>query len=322
MQAIQVKADGSFAYENVEDPVISNGTVRIAVKAAGVNRADLLQAKGNYPPPEGTTNIMGLEIAGTIEAIGENVKQWQVGDSVMALVPGGGYATKVVAPTSMLIAIPEEWDFMQAAAVPEAIYTAYLNLWYLARLSEEETVLIHAGAGGIGSTAIQLAKQYGAYVITTAGSDDKVQFCKELGADLALNYRLHELKASITAYAPLGLDVVLDPIGSTNYSELHTSLLKGHGQWLLIGLLGSAKAEIKMVHILTKNLLLKGSTLRYRSLDFKIQLTQLIKRDVLPLYQRGSLQPCVDQVFAMKDAGKAHNHLLQNKTKGKAILRP
>lgn len=322
MNAIQVQADGSLIYKEVSDPVLKSGSEKVKVHAAGVNRADLLQAQGNYPPPEGSSSILGLEVSGTIEAISEDVTDWEVGDRVMALLPGGGYATQVVVPESLLLPFPEAWDFEQAAAIPEAIYTAYLNLCYLGQLCKGETVLIHAGAGGIGSMAIQLAKTFGADVISTAGTNDKVSFCQELGADLALNYRIDDLKDSILDFMPSGVDIVLDPIGDTKYASLHTKVLKRYGQWLLIGLLGDTKAELNMGRMLAKNLLLKGSTLRYQSLDFKIHLTQLIKAEIIPLLNSKTLTPCLDLVFPMADAEEAHAYLRANKTKGKVILTP
>lgn len=322
MQAIQVQADGSLLYEQVSDPVLEESSVKVKVNAAGVNRADLLQAQGNYPPPQGSSSILGLEVSGTIEAISEDVTDWEVGDRVMALLPGGGYATQVVVQASLLLPFPEDWDFKQAAAIPEAIYTAYLNLCYLGQLCEGETVLIHAGAGGIGSMAIQLAKTFGANVISTAGTNEKVSFCQELGADLPLNYRTNNLKDAILDFAPNGVDIILDPIGDTNYASLHTKILKRYGQWLLIGLLGDTKAELNMGRMLAKNLLLKGSTLRYQSLDFKIHLTQLIKAEIIPLLESKAIRPCVDQVFPITDAEDAHAYLRANKTKGKVILTP
>lgn len=322
MQAIQVHEDGSLIYEEVSDPILEKGSVKIKVYAAGVNRADLLQAQGNYPPPDGSSSIVGLEVSGTVEAISEDVTEWKEGDRVMALLPGGGYATQVVVPESLLLPFPEEWDFKQAAAIPEAIYTAYLNLCYLGQLCEGETTLIHGGAGGIGSMAIQVAKNFGAYVISTAGTNDKVSFCQELGSDFALNYHTDNLKDHILDFAPKGVHIVLDPIGDTQYGSLHTKVLKPYGQWLLIGLLGGTKAELNMGRILAKNLLLKGSTLRYQSLDFKIHLTQLIKAEILPLLTSKAIVPCVDQVFSIADAEDAHAYLRANKTKGKVILTP
>lgn len=322
MRAIQVQEDGRLVYEEVDDPDLEKGCVKVNVYAAGVNRADLLQAQGTYPPPVGSSSILGLEVSGTIEAISEDVTEWKVGDRVMALLPGGGYAGQVIVPESLLLPLPEDWSFTEAATVPEAIYTAYLNLCYLGQLCPGETVLIHAGAGGIGSMAIQVAKNFGAYVISTTGTFDKVSFCQQLGADLSLNYRTDELKNRMLAFAPEGINIVLDPIGDTAYGSLHTKVLKRYGQWLLIGLLGGTKAELNMGRILAKNLLLKGSTLRYQSLDFKIHLTQLIKAEILPLLTSKAIVPCVDQVFSIADAKDAHAYLRANKTQGKVVLTP
>lgn len=322
MQALRVQNDGSLAWAEENSPEVGSDSVRMTIKAAGVNRADLLQAQGHYPPPEGSSTIIGLEAAGTIKTVGREVHDWEAGQNAMALLPGGGYATEVVVPASMLLPIPAEWSFTEAAAIPEALYTSYFNLCYLGQLSQGETVLIHAGAGGIGSMAVQLAKQRGADVIATVGSDAKADFVKRLGADTALNYKLHDLKAGILKSAPEGVDVILDAIAGEAYTNLHPKVLKRYGQWFLIGLLGGTKATLNMGLILAKNLLLKGSTLRYQPPELKVHLTQLIKSELLPYLNTRTIQPCVDQVYPMSRVEEAHAYLRANQTKGKVILTP
>lgn len=321
MKAIQVHSDESLAFEEVADPVLASDCVQIAVKAAGINRADLAQAKGKYPPPSGSSEILGLEAAGVIEAVGANVQEWEAGDAVMALLPGGGYASKAVIPQRMLLPMPNSWSYTEAAAVPEALYTAYLHLCYQGQLGTSETVVIHAGAGGIGSTAIQLARAYGNTVIATTGSADKVSFCQRLGTDHVLNYREDDLEKRLLSIAPEGIDIVLDPIGNTAYADLHTNVLKRYGRWLLLGVLGGGQpVELNMARILGQNLMLKGSTLRYQSPAFKAYLTQQLEDEVLLLYQQGEMVPCVDRTFPVSEAEQAHEYLRSNQVQGKVIL--
>ena len=320
MKAIQVTEDQSLIWAETSDPGMDEQEVLVEVHAAGVNRADLLQVKGNYPPPEGASSILGLEVAGRVVQVGSEVEGWQVGHAVMALLPGGGYAEKVAIPAELLLPLPEGLDFIQGAAIPEALYTSYYNLINLGGLAEREDVLLHAGAGGIGSTAIQLAKLWEARVIATTGSQDKVKYCQELGADLVLNYHEDDLKQGIKSATANGVDVVLDTIGNTEYAKLHTDVLAHGGCWLLIGLLGGIKAEINMAKVLGKNLFLCGSTLRNQGLALKSRLTHDLRNKLIPAYTEGRILPCVDTVFPVDHAQAAHEHLKANQVKGKLIL--
>ncbi len=323
MYAIQQNKEGTnISWEEVEDPKLESGYAILRVSAAGVNRADILQRKGLYPPPKGASEILGLEVAGTIEQLASNGAhhQWKEGERVMALIPGGAYAEKVAVPISLLLPIPDALSFSEAAAIPEALYTAYLNLILEAELQQGETLLIHAAAGGIGSTAVQIAKLYGAYVVGTVGTDQKAQFIRELGAHHALNYKDGNLKERLQEVAPGGYHLILDPIGSPDYTKMHENLINYKGRWLLIGLLGGMKVELNLAKVLTKNVMLKGSTLRNKPLEAKIELTQKIRDSVLNYYQTGDLKPVLDQYFPIQEAEKAHHYMQSNKAMGKVVL--
>jgi len=323
MYAIQQNKEGtSISWEEVEDPKLESGYAILKVRAAGVNRADILQRKGLYPPPKGASEILGLEVAGTIEQLACNGAhhQWKEGERVMALIPGGAYAEKVAVPISILLPIPEALSFSEAAAIPEGLYTAYLNLILEAELQQGETLLIHAAAGGIGSTAVQLAKLYGARVVATVGTDEKANWVQQLGADDAVNYKDGRLEARLKEVGQAGYDVIFDPIGSCDYAKMHENLLNYKGRWLLIGLLGGMKVELNLAKVLTKNLMLKGSTLRNKPLEAKIALTHKIRDSVLNYYETGDLKPVVDQSFSIQEAEKAHHYMQSNKAQGKVIL--
>lgn len=323
MYAIQQNKEGTIlSWEEVEEPKLEPGHAILNVQAAGVNRADILQRKGLYPPPQGASEILGLEVAGTIEQIASNGSQHQrkEGDPVMALLPGGAYAEKVAVPISMLLPIPEKLSYTKAAAIPEALYTSYLNLILEAGLQQGETLLIHAAAGGIGSTAIQIAKLYGADVVATVGTDEKAQWVRQLGADRAINYKDGQLETRLKEVGQAGYDVIFDPIGSPDYAKMHQNLLNYRGRWLLIGLLGGMKVELNLAKVLTKNLMLKGSTLRNKPLEAKIAVTQKIRDSVLDYYRNGGLKPVVDQSFPIQDAEKAHHYMQSNQVQGKVIL--
>lgn len=322
MHAIQVANEGqTLAWQQVSDPDFQDHEVLLSVKAAGVNRADILQSKGLYPPPQGASEILGLELAGVVEFVGKAVKSRQPGDPVMALVPGGAYAEKAVVPESMLLPIPKDWSYEKAAALPEALYTAYLNLMIEGNLKPHERVLIHSAAGGIGSIAIQLAKWQEAEVAACTGSADKLEFCKQLGADHGLNRKSSPLKDQLHEIWPEGCRLVLDTIGNSEYAELHTKMLAHKGRWLLIGLLGGTKAEINMARVLSKNLMLKGSTLRNKPLSEKSTITQSIKNEVWPAIEQGLIVPVLDQVFPISEAKAAHEYMAENQVMGKVVLK-
>ncbi len=246
MKAIIVQGDKRepvLVWEEVDDIGFGQDEVLVAVKATAVNRADLMQARGAYPPPSGASEIMGLEMAGIIEAVGDDVVGWQVGDRVCALLPGGGYAEKVAVPAEMLLKLPDAWSFAQGTAVPEVWLTAFVNLFLEGDLQAGETILIHAGASGVGTAGIQLAKAVGAKVFVTAGAPEKLRRCRELGADLAINYTEEDFLTAVQeATNGKGVDVILDPVGGS-YLQRNVQALARFGRLVNIGLLGGSAGE-------------------------------------------------------------------------------
>lgn len=322
MKALLVGADPArtLAVTEVPTPALDADSVLIEIHATAVNRADLLQRRGLYPPPPGESDIIGLEAAGVIVAKGANVKNWQIGARVFCLLGGGGYAEYVAVHQDMLLPIPAHLSFEQAAAIPEAFYTAFVNLFREGDLKAGELVLIHAGASGVGTAAIQLAHHAGAQVFVTAGSDDKIRRCLELGASGGINYKTEDFAARVTALAPpSGVDVILDCVGG-EYLHQNLALLRPQGRLVLIGLLGGAKAEIDLTLILRKRLRLIGSVLRSRSRAEKIAITAAFKEKVLPLFIAQQIHPVIDSVYPLAAAGPAHEHVAANKNFGKVVL--
>ncbi len=323
MKAIAIVNDGQgvrLRWEDAPDPVWGVEDVLVAVKATAVNRADLLQARGLYPPPAGDVDILGLEAAGEIVAVGGNVEAWQPGDRVCTLTPGGGYASLVTVPQSWLIPLPDSWSYTEGAAVPEVWLTADTNLFHEGGLRQDETVLIHAGASGVGTAAIQLAKEVGACVAVTAGSDAKRSLCRELGADIVVDYRSENFCDSIPSRNNgHGVDLILDCIGGPYLAD-HIRLLNPHGRLINIGLLGGSRAAIDMAALLMKSLTIKGTRLRARSRDEKGQATMAFRDRFWPLLVAGKLRPVIDRVFPIDQADAAHAHVKANRNSGKVIL--
>ena len=322
MKAIVVrgeKSDPRLVWEDVADIGFGKNELLIDVRATAVNWADLSQARGNYPPPPGASDILGLEMAGVIRAVGADVADWRPGDRVMALLPGGGYAEQVAVPAGMLLRLPDDWSFVQGAAVPEVWYTAYINLFDEGQLREGETALIHAGASGVGTAAIQLALDAGARAIATAGSEEKVAFCRELGAT-AINYKTQDfLEQVMAATNGRGVDMILDPVGG-DYLARNAAALRRFGRLVNIGLLGGAKGELNMGQVLGKRLRIIGSTLRTRPVEEKIAITRRFAAEVMPRLADGRLRPIVDRVFPIAEAQAAHEYVLENRNIGKVIL--
>ena len=323
MKAIVVKGtqqEPQLVWETVPDVPYGPDEVLVNVWATAVNRADLLQARGGYNPPAGDTDILGLEMAGVIAAVGEDVVDWQVGDRVCALLPGGGYAEQVPVPAGMLLKLPRRWSFAMAAAVPEVWYTAYVNLFLEGELAAGETVLIHAGASGVGTAAIQLANAAEATVFVTAGSDEKLLACRKLGAELAINYKQEDfLEKVLAATKDQGVDLILDPVGGS-YLDRNVKALKRFGRLVNIGLLGGSHGEMNMGLLLGKRLRLIGSTLRSRSPAEKIKITEQFETGYWPLLRTGELKPIIDRVFSIEQAQEAHAYVRQNENIGKVIL--
>ncbi len=322
MKAISVhgeKRSPILVWADAADVVHGPDEVLVAVRATAVNRADLMQARGHYPPPPGASEILGLEMAGVISEVGANVTGWQPGDRVMALLPGGGYAERAAVPAGMLLRLPDGWSFAQGAAVPEVWYTAYLNLFDEGQLKPGETALIHAGASGVGTAAIQLVIDAGARAIATAGSDDKVAFCRELGAE-AINYKTQDFLAEALALTDgQGVDVILDPVGG-DYLARNVDALRRFGRLVNIGLLGGVNGELNMGQLLGKRLRLIGSTLRARPVAEKIALTRRFAAEVMPKLADGRLRPIIDTAFSIAEAQAAHEYVAANRNIGKVIL--
>ncbi|MCP4416343.1 MAG: NAD(P)H-quinone oxidoreductase [Chloroflexi bacterium] len=323
MKAIVVKGDGQnpvLLWETVPDVTYRPDEVLLSVQATAVNRADLLQARGRYDPPAGASQILGLEMAGIIAAVGEDVAEWQVGDRVCALLPGGGYAEQVAVPAGMLLRLPDSWGFDMGTAVPEVWYTAYVNLFLEGDLCPGETVLIHAGASGVGTAAIQLACAADAKVVVTAGTEEKLVACRQLGAELAINYKQEDFLAKVlTATQDQGVDLILDPVGG-GYLDRNVRVLKRYGRLVNIGLLGGSRGEMNMGHLLGKRLRIIGSTLRSRSPAEKVNITKKFQSGFWPLLRSGELQPIIDTIFPIEQAQEAHAYVAQNKNIGKVIL--
>lgn len=324
MQAILISAAGEpevLVLGEAPDPQPGPGELLIAVRATALNRADLLQRRGQYSPPPGASPILGLELAGTVAALGTGVTGWHVGQPAMALVTGGGYAELAVTPAATAVPIPEGYSFEQAAAVPEAFLTAMLNLFVLGDLQAGQRVLVHAGASGVGSAAIQLAREAGATVFATAGSEPKLAHCRDLGAALAINYREQPFDAAVLeATEGTGVDLVLDFVGAP-YWAANINALAMHGRLVLIGMMGGSVGELDIGPIMRKRLLVTGTTLRATPLAQKAALVEQFRAFALPRLADGRLRPTIDTVFPLAEAAEAHRFMERNANIGKIILR-
>lgn len=302
-------------------PVAGPGEVLIRVLAAGVNRPDVLQRYGKYPPPPGASDIPGLEVAGHIVTRGEGVVQWQEGDGVCALVSGGGYAEYCVAPQAQCLPPPAGLSLVQAAALPETFFTVWTNLFERARLQAGETVLVHGGTSGIGTTAIQLAATMGARVLATAGSEEKVAACVELGAESAVNYRTTNwVEAFREATHGQGVDVVLDMVGG-DYVARNFEVLAVDGRLVQIAFLQSSRVELDLMPVMRKRLTLTGSTLRARSPEEKGVIARALLEKVWPLLEAGSVRPVIHAEFPLAHASEAHRMMEASQHIGKLVLR-
>ncbi len=324
MIAIEIAgAGGPEVLRAVErpDPAPGSGDVLIEVAAAGVNRPDVLQRKGHYPPPPGASDIPGLEVAGTVAAVGESVQRWQVGDRVCALVTGGGYATMCVAPDLQCLPVPSPLDFIAAAAIPETFFTVWTNVFDRGRLKTGESALFHGGTSGIGTTAIQLATARGARVFATAGSDEKCRACEAFGAERGINYRTEDFVAVIQEHTEgRGVDVILDIIGGDYFSRNIAALAKD-GRLVQIGLMGgTASPTIDLNQVLRRWLTVTGSTLRPRSVEEKGSIAAALRREVWPLLESGRVKPIVYRTFPLTDAASAHRLMESSAHIGKIVL--
>ena len=323
MIAIEITKPGSpdvLKAAERPDPKAGPGEVLITVAAAGVNRPDVMQRRGRYPPPPGASDIPGLEVSGTIAALGEGVTDWKVGDSVCALVAGGGYATLCVAPSPQCLRVPGSVDLIAAAALPETFFTVWTNVFERGRLKSGEVILIHGGSSGIGTTAIQLATARGAKVFTTAGSDEKCRACERLGAARAINYRQDDFVEQIQGLTGgRGVDLILDMVGG-EYVGRNLSALAIEGRLVQIGLMGGDAAPIDFRRILSKRLTVTGSTLRPRSVAEKGQIAMALREEVWPLLEQGRVKPIVYRTFPLKEAAAAHRLMESSEHIGKIVL--
>jgi putative PIG3 family NAD(P)H quinone oxidoreductase len=325
MRAIAFEQPGGpevLAETTVPDPSPGADEVLIEVAAAGVNRADLLQRQGFYPPPAGASETLGLECSGVIAAVGAAVEDWRVGDRVAALLAGGGYAEQVVVPAGQVLAVPEQLDLIDAAALPEAVCTAWSNLVLVGDLQAEDVVLIHGGSGGVGSAAIQLAAALGATVATTAGGPERVARCRELGATLGIDHRSEDVVAAVRRGTDgRGADVVLDVLGAGALSANLTLLATG-GRLVIIGLQQGRRTEIDLGLLLAKRASVHGTTLRSRPKGEKAAIVAAVAEHAWPMLHDGRLRPVVHDRLAMRDAGRAHELLAAGEVFGKLLLLP
>lgn len=322
MRAIQIHQFGSIEELYLGDfptPEPKAHEIRIKVKATALNRADLLQREGKYPPPPGESPIMGLEIAGEVEKLGEGVQKWKPGDRVCGLLAGGGYAEYVTLHEDMVMPIPENLDFLAAAAIPEAFLTAFQALVWIADLKANEKVLIHAGASGVGTAALQLVRLLGATAYVTA-SADKHALCSALGAQKCIDYKTQDFATCIKEWAEgRGVDVVLDFLGAS-YLERNLQALAMDGRMVMLAVMGGTQTSINLGQVLMKRLRIQGSTLRARSLAYKTELTKAFMELTWTHFATGHLCPVVDKVFDWKDVAQAHLYMEENKNQGKIVL--
>ena len=324
MQAIVIERPGDesvLQLGSAPDPVLGPGQVRIAVAASALNRADLLQRQGMYPPPPGASPILGLECSGVISELGEGVSGWKLGDRVMALLAGGGYAEQVVVDAGSCMPVPPNLDLVEAAGLPEVCLTVFLNVFQLGGLEAGGWLLVHGGGSGIGTAATQMAREAGARVIVTAGSDEKCARCRELGADVAVNYREADFAEAITeATGGAGVDVILDSIGAP-YLEGNLASLAVGGRLVLIGLMGGAKAEIGLGALLMRRLQVMGSTLRARPEAEKAELARAFLARFGKALESGAIRPIIDEVLPLDEAAEGHRRMKASAHFGKILLR-
>ena len=299
------------------DPVAGPGQIRIRVRAAGVNRPDLLQRQGRYPAPPGASDILGLEVAGEVDQLGDGVSRWAMGDRVCALLGGGGYADYAVVDARHALPVPDDLDFVQAATLPETVCTVFANVFEAGALKPGETLLIHGATSGIGVTAIQMAKAAGARVIATSRGADKARAARALGADLSLDARTDDLEMEIQAFG--GADVVLDMVGA-DYAALNQAVLRPFGRWVVIATLSGARAEIDLARLMMKRIVLTGSTLRARPADEKARLIAAVEATAWPWVAAGLVRPPVEATFPLEQASVAHLRLEAGDHVGKIVL--
>lgn len=323
MQAVIVSEPGGIdklQLKQIPIPIPDVDEVLIHVMAAGVNKADIEQRRGEYPPPVGASPILGLEVAGTIVEVGKNVTVFKKGDRVMALLSGGGYAEYALAHKGVCLPIPKTMDYVQAASIPEASFTIWSTLFNTAKLKTGETLLVHGGTGGVGSFAIQLAKLLGVKVIATVGTDEKRKVCYALNADKVINYKTEDFFTVVKNFTNEdGVDVILDLVGG-DYIERNINLLRRCGRLVLIDCQGDVITKINLIPIITRNLLITGAVLKPRPMAEKIAISEDILKYIMPLLDSGKIIPLIANVFPISDVQKAHELLESGRQIGKVVL--
>jgi len=323
MRAIEIKTPGgpeALTIATRTTPTPEQHQVLIKVAAAGVNRPDVMQRKGLYPPPPGASDFPGLEISGTIVALGEQVDHLNIGDQVCALVTGGGYAEYCLASADCCLPIPAGLSFIQAAALPETFFTVWSNVFDRARLQPGETLLVHGGSSGIGTTAIQMAKAFNAKVFVTAGSAEKCRRCVQLGADAAINYHDEDFVETILNLTQnKGVDVILDVVGG-DYLPRNIKCMTDDARLVQIAVQHGSKTDINLLPIMLKRLTITGSTLRARNDAFKADIAKQLLNNVWPLLATGKIKPIIHSTFSLSDAAKAHELMESSQHFGKIIL--
>ena len=324
MHAILTKQPGDSSQLYLGEapiPTIEDDELLVRIEATSVNRADILQRKGLYPPPAGSSPILGLEMAGVVVKLGEKCEGFSIGDRVFSILGGGGYAQYAAVQKDIALHIPESLSFKQAAGVAEVFLTAYQALFWLGSLRKNKSVLIHAGASGVGTAAIQLAKTQNCQIMTTAGSEKKVEYCEQLGASLGINYKKVDFEKTVLEYTKgYGADLILDFIGGP-YLNKNLECIANDGHIVILGLLGGRIAEnIDLGTLLTKRISIKGSTLRNRSNDYKAQLAKEFSEKTIKLLSDGTIFPVIDRVFPWEKVKDAHDRMEANLNTGKIIL--
>tara|TARA_B100000945_G_scaffold316353_1_gene317118 strand:- start:933 stop:1940 length:1008 start_codon:yes stop_codon:yes gene_type:complete len=325
MNYIQIEKHGDpdvlkLRSQSVPEPDLNEVLMR--VEAAGVNRPDIMQRKGLYPPPPGATNVLGLEVSGTVVKKGKNVTEPEVGSQVCALLSCGGYAEYCLASASNCLPVPKKISLRHAAGIPETFFTVWANVFARGQLKSGETMLVHGGSSGIGTTSIQLGKAFGATVYTTAGNQEKCEFCKKLGADAAINYNENDFESEIKILTEnKGVDIILDMVGGS-YFPKNINILAYQGRLLQIALMQGYKAEVDFRPLLMKRVTLTGSTLRHRSIKEKAELAQSLRKEVWPLMDSGTIRPIIHQTFPLEKAADAHRLMENSNHIGKILLKP
>lgn len=320
MRAIVAESSDQLSWQEVADVSARPGEVVVKVAAAGVNRADVLQAAGKYPPPPGASEIIGMEVSGVITEVGDGVTEWSAGQEVCALLAGGGYAEYVAVPAGQVLPIPSGVDLVDAAGLPEVACTVWSNVVLIAGLSGGQLLLAHGGASGIGSHAIQIARALGARVAVTAGSAEKLDFCRDLGADITINYHDEDFVARLQESG--GADVILDIMGAA-YLDRNIDALASDGQLVIIGMQGGVKGELNIGKLLAKRARVIGTTLRGRpatGANSKSDIVQAVTASVWPMVADGRVRPIIGARLPIQQAGDAHQRLVDGKVTGKIVL--